>query len=224
LSVVLGTPGHGKSAFAKAELLRVRPDSLLIADPEAEYAPVVQALGGDIVAKLPVDFGTQHRLGLDLRSSHEGAADLAAVPRWALRQAETLEGRQPLWLTLDEAHLWLRSPAGRDALVDLAKRARKRGMVVTLVSQNVGDFTQSDAGRLILANAGRLVLFRQQLSDLPRLGELLQLSERALDLLRVSRPGECLLLDEHGPIPLRVSLPEEVMPLVDTRPAFARYS
>ncbi len=226
LSVVLGTPGHGKSAFAKAELLRVRPEALLIADPEGEYAPVVRALGGEVVSRLAAEVGGLTRLALDLRASRDSAssADLAAVLQWAIRQAEAIAGRHPLWLTLDEAHLWLRTPAGRESLVNLAKRARKRGLIVTLVSQNVGDFTQSDAGRLILANAGRLVLFRQQPSDLPHLGELLHLSERALDLLRVSQPGESLLVDEYGPIPLRVALSEEEMPLVDTRPAFARRS
>ncbi len=220
LAVVLGTPGHGKSAFAKAELLRVQPQALCVADPEGEYAQVVRAMGGAVVSRLPPEEQQPMRIALDLRSEHR---DLGAVPRWALRSADLLLGRHPLWLTLDEAHLWLAAAAERDALVDLSKRARKRGLIVTLISQNVGDFTQSDAGRLVLANAGRVVLFHQQSTDLPRLGELLHLSDRALDQLRVFRPGEALLLDEHGLVPLRIALSEEEFHLVDTRPAFARH-
>ncbi|MDA8344953.1 MAG: type IV secretory system conjugative DNA transfer family protein [Thermaerobacter sp.] len=225
MAVVMGVPGHGKSAFAKAELLRVRPEALCVADPEDEYRPVLRALGGEVLDRLPEEGRQPLRFALNPRGSADAvgaAGDLASIAHWALRSADLLSGAFPLWLTLDEAHLWLASPAGRQSLVDLAKRARKRGLIVTLISQNVGDFAQSDAGRLVLANAGRIVLFHQQPTDLPTLGSLLHLSDRALDHLRVCRPGEALLLDEYGPLPLRVALTEEEFELVDTRPAFAR--
>ena len=226
LAVVLGMSGHGKSAFAKSELLRVRPEALCVADPEGEYGPVLRALGGEMLERLPEASAAPQRFALSLRRG-PGAQDqlqsLLPVAHWALRCADLLAGRHPLWLTLDEAHLWLSGPQGQAALVDLAKRARKRGLIVTLVTQNVGDFAQSDAGRLILANAGRIVLFHQQPTDLPLLGNLLHLSDRALDHLRTCRPGEALLLDEHGPLPLHAQLTEEEMGLADTRPAFARH-
>ncbi len=51
--LILGTPGSGKSFSAKRELTNVflicPNDSILICDPEAEYAPLVNALHGQVV-------------------------------------------------------------------------------------------------------------------------------------------------------------------------------
>ena len=52
--LILGTPGSGKSFSAKREITNVflvadKKDSILICDPEAEYAPLVNRLGGQVV-------------------------------------------------------------------------------------------------------------------------------------------------------------------------------
>lgn len=224
MAVVLGSPGHGKSAFVKAELLRQEPQCLLVVDPEGEYQPVVEHLGGKSTEALPAVAAPLNRLALSLRRlPHEKwPLLLREAAAYAISTAEATALKEPFWLTLDEGHLWLGPSGAEDALVDLAKRARKRGLIVTIISQNVGDFLRSQGGQLILANAGRLTLFHQQPSDLPRLKEVLHLSDRALDFLRGCRPGEALLLDDHGTMPFRLTLDEEVLRLVDTRPAFAR--
>ncbi len=224
MAVVLGSPGHGKSAFVKAELLRQKPRHLLVVDPEGEYGPVVGHLGGRTAACLPPAAATG-LLDLSLREVPETKwpALLREAALHATLAAQAIALEEPYWLTLDEGHLWLGPAGAEDALVDLAKRARKRGLIVTIVSQNVGDFLRSPGGQLILANAGRLTLFHQQATDLPRLREVLGLSDRSLEFLRGCRPGEALLVDEHGTIPLRLTLDEEELRLVDTRPSFARY-
>ncbi len=224
MAVVLGSPGHGKSAFVKAELLRQAPECLLVVDPEGEYRPVVEHLGGASGTSLPSSPEAPGRSALSLRTLPQAAWPdlLRQAAAYAISAAEGIARAKPFWLTLDEGHLWLGPDGAEDALVDLAKRARKRGLIVTIVSQNVGDFLHSQGGQLILANAGRLTLFHQQPSDLPRLKEVLHLSDRALDFLRGSRPGEALLLDDQGTIPLHVKLAEEELHLVDTRPEFAR--
>ncbi len=54
--LILGTPGSGKSFSAKREILNVflvTDDDILIADPEAEYRPLVQRLGGQVVKISP---------------------------------------------------------------------------------------------------------------------------------------------------------------------------
>lgn len=60
---ILGTTGSGKSQAAKAELLNVyfdRPDDdIIIIDPEREYEPLMNALGGSIVR---IDAGSTHHL------------------------------------------------------------------------------------------------------------------------------------------------------------------
>jgi hypothetical protein len=53
----LGTPGSGKSFSAKREILNVfllTDDDIIIADPEAEYFPLVERLGGQVVKLSPV--------------------------------------------------------------------------------------------------------------------------------------------------------------------------
>ena len=50
--VILGTPGSGKSFSAKREILGTyiaTGDDIIICDPEGEYYPVVEALGGQVV-------------------------------------------------------------------------------------------------------------------------------------------------------------------------------
>ncbi|MBQ9721341.1 MAG: ATP-binding protein, partial [Oscillospiraceae bacterium] len=54
--LILGTPGSGKSFSAKREILNVflvTDDDIIIADPEAEYYPLVQRLGGQVVKISP---------------------------------------------------------------------------------------------------------------------------------------------------------------------------
>ena len=53
----LGTPGSGKSFSAKREIVNVfmlTDDDIIISDPEAEYHPIVNRLGGQVVKLSPV--------------------------------------------------------------------------------------------------------------------------------------------------------------------------
>jgi type IV secretory pathway VirB4 component len=50
--LILGTPGSGKSFAAKREITNaflITQDDIIIADPEAEYAPLVDALHGQVI-------------------------------------------------------------------------------------------------------------------------------------------------------------------------------
>lgn len=50
--LILGTPGSGKSFATKREILNtflVTTDDILICDPEAEYYPLVNYLGGQVI-------------------------------------------------------------------------------------------------------------------------------------------------------------------------------
>ena len=56
--LILGTPGSGKSFSAKREITNVflvasKKDTIIICDPEAEYAPLVNRLGGQVVKISP---------------------------------------------------------------------------------------------------------------------------------------------------------------------------
>jgi type IV secretory pathway VirB4 component len=50
--IILGTPGSGKSFAAKREITNaflITQDDIIIADPESEYAPLVDALHGQVI-------------------------------------------------------------------------------------------------------------------------------------------------------------------------------
>lgn len=50
--LILGTPGSGKSFSAKREMTNVfftTTDDIIVADPEGEYYPLVEALGGQVI-------------------------------------------------------------------------------------------------------------------------------------------------------------------------------
>ena len=70
--VVLGTPGSGKSFSAKREILGaflVTKDDILICDPESEYYPVVEELGGEVI-RLAAD-STDYLNPMDIQLSHK---------------------------------------------------------------------------------------------------------------------------------------------------------
>ena len=55
-SIILGTPGSGKSFTAKREMVNVfliTQDDIIIADPESEYFPLVERLGGQVIKLSP---------------------------------------------------------------------------------------------------------------------------------------------------------------------------
>ena len=54
--LILGTPGSGKSFAAKREMTNaflITDDDIIICDPEAEYAPLVQRLHGQVIRNSP---------------------------------------------------------------------------------------------------------------------------------------------------------------------------
>ena len=55
--LILGTPGSGKSFAAKREITNaflITDDDIIIADPEAEYYPLVEALKGQVIRISPI--------------------------------------------------------------------------------------------------------------------------------------------------------------------------
>lgn len=128
----------------------------------------------------------------------------------------------PLFVTLDEIHVFLRDPAVRTLLVSLLKRARKTGVVLTGITQNVGDFFLTDEGALLVANAGTVLLFRQSPEDMRMLIDRFRLSDMATRWLERVGPGEGLIITQDA-LPIMVPLTPVERSLTDTTPtAFRR--
>jgi len=67
----LGTPGSGKSFSAKREITNVfliTDDDIIISDPEGEYHPLVNALGGQVIKLSPTS--TQYINPMDINSDY----------------------------------------------------------------------------------------------------------------------------------------------------------
>jgi hypothetical protein len=72
----LGTPGSGKSFAAKREILNVfllTKDDIIISDPEAEYFPLVNRLGGQVIKLSPNS--TQYINPLDINPDYNDEDD-----------------------------------------------------------------------------------------------------------------------------------------------------
>ncbi len=72
--LILGTPGSGKSFSAKREITNaflITDDDIIICDPEAEYYPLVQKLGGQVIRVSPVSTDYINPLDINLNYSEE---------------------------------------------------------------------------------------------------------------------------------------------------------
>ncbi len=69
--LILGTPGSGKSFAAKREIANaflVTDDDVIISDPEAEYSPLVERFGGQVIKIAPTS--TQYINPMDINMNY----------------------------------------------------------------------------------------------------------------------------------------------------------
>src|SRR5699024_2843725 len=72
--LILGTPGSGKSFSAKREMTNaflITEDDIIVCDPEAEYFPLVQKLGGQVIRISPVSTDYINPLDINVNYSEE---------------------------------------------------------------------------------------------------------------------------------------------------------
>ena len=104
--LILGTPGSGKSFAAKREMTNaflITDDDIIICDPEAEYAPLVERLHGQVIHISPAS--TQYINPMDINSNYsEEDNPLALKADFVLSLCELVvggkEGLQPVEKTV----------------------------------------------------------------------------------------------------------------------------
>ena len=70
--LIIGAPGYGKSFFAKREIIAAflqSNDEIIICDPEGEYYPVIEALGGQVI-RLAAN-SSEYLNPMDIQISHK---------------------------------------------------------------------------------------------------------------------------------------------------------
>ncbi len=93
-------------------------------------------------------------------------------------------------LVIDEAWIMMQQQVAASFLYQLVKRARKYGLGVTTISQDVEDFINSPYGKPIVSNASLQLLLKQSASSIKELDQLFGLSEAEKQTLVSSNIGE----------------------------------
>jgi type IV secretory pathway VirB4 component len=88
----------------------------------------------------------------------------------------------------------MQSKVAANFLFQLIKRARKFGLWVTTITQDVEDFLRSEYGKPIVSNASLQFLLRQSTSSIEALEKTFWLSEAEKQLLVSANIGEWLMV------------------------------
>lgn len=98
--------------------------------------------------------------------------------------------KKPRLLVIDEARIMMQQKIAANFLYQIVKRARKYGLGVTTISQDVEDFLKSDYGKPIVSNASLQLLLRQSTSSIQALEKIFALSDAEKQLLVAANIGE----------------------------------
>lgn len=136
-----------------------------------------------------------------LAEGMKGAAYFA-LTEWLMRRMEGSARRR--LIIFDEAWHLLNDAESAAYLEELFRRARKWGTALSLLSQDIGDFTRNRAAQVCLRNAPLVLLLRQHPQSVAEVGELLRLNEGEVQIIESSGRGEGLLLLGEAHVPIRV--------------------
>ena len=96
-------------------------------------------------------------------------------------------------LVADEAWIMLQNETSANFLFGLIKRARKYGLWITTISQDIEDFMRSKYGKPIVSNSAFQILLKQSTTSIKSLDALLWLSEAEKQRLVAASVGEWLI-------------------------------
>ena len=122
---------------------------------------------------------------------------------WAALRRE----RRPRHLLIDEVGLLLEHEPIRRFLIRLARRIRKYGGSLILVSQNPGDFFDTKDGAVLATNPSILLLGGQKHSEALKLQKAFNLTERQLNYLETAGRGDFLLVAGPNRLPVHIMAP-----------------
>ena len=115
--------------------------------------------------------------------------------------------RRPRHLLIDEAGLLLEHEPIRRFLIRLARRIRKYGGSLILVSQNPGDFFDTKDGAVLATNPSILLLGSQKHSESTKLQKAFNLTEPQVNYLETAQRGDFLLVAGPNRVAVHVMAP-----------------
>jgi hypothetical protein len=126
--------------------------------------------------------------------------------------------RERKTLIIDEAWSLLRFAEHSRSIFELIKTARKFGLGIVIITQEVEDLLSSPAGKTILANTAWKYLSRQEPACIVELAEKFHLNQEEQNYLLTAMPGEGLLFAMNDHIPLKVIPSPSEYELITTNP------
>lgn len=121
-------------------------------------------------------------------------------------------------VVVDEAWTLLRHGEHSDYLYRICKTARKFGTGLVLVTQEVNDLLNSQAGNTVLANTSWKLLLRQEPAVILELGEKFRLKEEEKKFVLTADKGEGLLFAMNDRIPVKIVASEKEYDIITTNP------
>ncbi len=107
-------------------------------------------------------------------------------------------------LVCDEAWIMLQNDTSAEFLFGLVKRARKYGLGITTISQDIEDFMRSKYGKPIVSNSALQILLKQSTSSVKTLEQIIWLSEAEKQRLVACSIGEWLLFAGNQHVALKI--------------------
>ena len=107
-------------------------------------------------------------------------------------------------LVCDEARIMLQNEISANFLFWLTKRARKYGLGITTISQDIEDFIRSQYGKPIVSNSSLQILLKQSTTSIKSLNQLLGLSEAEQQRLISCGIGEGLIFAGNQHIAVKI--------------------
>ena len=111
------------------------------------------------------------------------------------------------WLYIDEFHRFFGNQYSAGQFKDIYKRARKYGLGVTGITQNIDELLLDQDASMMLSNSDFLMLLSQNGSDADSLCELLKLSEEQRQYFTGVMPGQGLMKIGSAYVPFDGRIP-----------------
>jgi len=121
-------------------------------------------------------------------------------------------------LIIDEAWIMMQHEDAARFVYSIAKRARKYGLGLTTITQDVDDFLTSDYGKAIVSNAAMQILLKQSPSAIDKLQKVFYLTDGEKQFLLAAGIGQGIFFAGANHVALQVVASENEHNLITTNP------
>lgn len=121
-------------------------------------------------------------------------------------------------LIVDEAWIMMQHDDASRFIYSIAKRARKYGLGLTTITQDVDDFLTSDYGKAIVSNAAMQILLKQSPSAIDKLQKVFYLTDGEKQFLLSAGIGQGIFFAGANHVAIQVVASDNEHSLITTNP------